>query len=603
MPLPLAGCTNVGIDSLATNPRFDVSAVPFSMFGSKMAISRLRAGQPNLGPGEPEGLYLRYVHDGRSFNLFRIEVWEGSRRLDPDIEADCAKLTLRPRNPVEGQGDARRVEFCFQAADVIRVRGFGLSVRLVRDPNAYGGAVVGPGPRSRVIVDKIPSKFLLMPSIGSLEVDAPWKVVEGFGTLIQICPKVVASFGPEAGGRLEFAVASYESEPGEVSLADDFDDCVATRAGQFSGWLNDRMTVAARYPVQRDLAEYIRWSAVVPAEGNYQSPAMLMSKNWMVHLWNWDNYFNAWASAHAHPDFAWNQFMLFFRHQHETGALADHIDQQDVSFVYTKPPIHGWILAHLLELLGPIDADRRSTLYESLKEWTRWWLRYRDDDGDGICQYNHGNDSGWDNATVFDVGQPVESPDLSAYLIVQMDVLSRLARDMGKSDEASRWAGEADRTLMRLLKHSWRGDRFVAPRSGDHAIASDADSLILLLPIVLGKRLPRAIRKAIVARLRDGAGFLTPHGLATENVGSPNYLPFGYWRGPIWAPSTLIVVDGLTQIAEHGLAREVADRFCEMCRANGFAENFDALTGAARCDPAYTWTPSVFTILAQEYLA
>jgi glycogen debranching enzyme len=295
--------------------------------------------------------------------------------------------------------------------------------------------------------------------------------------------------------------------------------------------------------------------------------------------------------------------MLFFRHQHETGALADHIDQQDVSFVYTKPPIHGWILAHLLELLGPIDADRRSTLYESLKEWTRWWLRYRDDDGDGICQYNHGNDSGWDNATVFDVGQPVESPDLSAYLIVQMDVLSRLARDMGKSDEASRWAGEADRTLMRLLKHSWRGDRFVAPRSGDHAIASDADSLILLLPIVLGKRLPRAIRKAIVARLRDGAGFLTPHGLATENVGSPNYLPFGYWRGPIWAPSTLIVVDGLTQIAEHGLAREVADRFCEMCRANGFAENFDALTGAARCDPAYTWTPSVFTILAQEYLA
>jgi hypothetical protein len=39
-----------------------------------------------------------------------------------------------------------------------------------------------------------------------------------------------------------------------------------------------------------------------------------------------------------------------------------------------------------------------------------------------------------------------------------------------------------------------------------------------------------------------------------------------------------------------------------MCRENGFAENYDALTGVLRRDPAYTWTASVFLCLAHEYL-
>ena len=38
---------------------------------------------------------------------------------------------------------------------------------------------------------------------------------------------------------------------------------------------------------------------------------------------------------------------------------------------------------------------------------------------------------------------------------------------------------------------------------------------------------------------------LTPYGLATELPTSPHYLDDGYWRGPIWAPATVLVEDGL----------------------------------------------------------
>jgi hypothetical protein len=44
----------------------------------------------------------------------------------------------------------------------------------------------------------------------------------------------------------------------------------------------------------------------------------------------------------------------------------------------------------------------------------------------------------------------------------------------------------------------------------------------------------------------------------------------------------------------------VARRFCETCRTSGFAENFDAITGAPLRDKAYTWTASVFLLLAHD---
>jgi putative isomerase len=90
--------------------------------------------------------------------------------------------------------------------------------------------------------------------------------------------------------------------------------------------------------------------------------------------------------------------------------------------------------------------------------------------------------------------------------------------------------------------------------------------------------------------------------LATESLKSPYYEADGYWRGPIWAPSTLILVDALTTAGEADLAREVARRFCDLAAASGMAENFDALTGQGLRDPAYTWTASVFLILASQYV-
>ena len=44
-------------------------------------------------------------------------------------------------------------------------------------------------------------------------------------------------------------------------------------------------------------------------------------------------------------------------------------------------------------------------------------------------------------------------------------------------------------------------------------------------------------------------------------------------------------------------------RYRRLCEQSGFAENFDALTGAALRDRAYTWTASVYLLLARQHVA
>ncbi len=95
-------------------------------------------------------------------------------------------------------------------------------------------------------------------------------------------------------------------------------------------------------------------------------------------------------------------------------------------------------------------------------------------------------------------------------------------------------------------------------------------------------------------------GFITDWGLASESVNSKHYHPDGYWKGPIWGPSTLIAVEGLRVCGEDALADEISLKFCKLMMKSGFCENFDAKTGDARRDPAYTWTASTFLVLAHE---
>jgi glycogen debranching enzyme len=211
--------------------------------------------------------------------------------------------------------------------------------------------------------------------------------------------------------------------------------------------------------------------------------------------------------------------------------------------------------------------------------------------------YQHGNDSGWDNATAFDLDRVVVSPDLVAFLALQVEVLADLADEL-QLDDGARWRAEHDRLRLALLRTLRTDDGFVAvgARNGRR---SRRGSLLLLLPIVAADMLPA---DAVDQLVEDIRGHVTPWGLATQRVDTPEYESDGYWRGPIWAPSTMLIENGLRRAGRIELADAVSERFRRLCELSGFAENFDALTGEGLRDRAYTWTASVYLVLAQEWV-
>ncbi len=561
-----------------------LKTMTFSRYGSYLALTEYPASDTH-----PAGLFLRSIHgNAGESRIARFEVVKDGEAVPRTLEQTHS--CLRMVSP------AGAVEICIAEPKVIRVRAQGVTLRAIwgSGPFIYDSTwQVGPG---RWQVNSSSNNlFLMLTSLaGEMAVDAPW--------MIDRSERISVDFSPDpSSGVMECAIEEFNSTWQPRVYPQNFEACLAVVDEEFKAWLDQTPTVPTDYEDTRQLAAYINWAGVVRPEGHLKRPSMLMSKNWMTGLWSWDHAFNAMALAYHQPDLAWDQFMAPFDLQNSLGALPDLMDDQRLIWSFCKPPIHGWALKWMMDHTQAITTARLQEIYGPLCAWTNWWLDYRDADQDGIPQYNHGNDSGWDNSTAFRTGLPLEAPDLSAFLVLQMETMAEIAARLGMLNSSHEWSAKAAGLLDRLISHSWRGDHFIAPRSGDHTVV-ETESLMLFLPLILGRRLPRDISAALIRGLTQANRFITDYGLATESPLSPLYVPDGYWQGPIWAPSTLLIVEGLAACGELQLAKAVSIKFCSMVSRSGMAENFNALTGQGLRDPDYSWTSSIFLILAHEYL-
>ena len=561
---------------------FDPRLIPFSRYGSYFAFSFLPTSEKMQ-----QGLYMRTIHrNSLQYQVLRVELILNGQSVPYNLLAEPERLTL--------QHDSGKIDICIADVKVVRIRCSGVGARLVFDTSAFDYAMPSRDSSWEVNSFSTRRKYRFTPLVGHLDVETPWRGTRAHHVHIDLMPDQNNLYA-------ECAIEAYDSTWQTKNYTKSFDACISEVRDEYQQWLSKTLDAPLHLAEARETAAYINWSCVVSPSGYLTRPAMLMSKNWMTNVWSWDHCFNAMALVYHNPELAWDQLMLMIDNQDTNGAFPDSVNDAEIVWNFCKPPIHGWALRYMMEHNAWITPKRLEEIYLPLCRWTEWWLEHRDDDGDGVPQYHHGNDSGWDNCTAFEIGPPVEGADLSAYLVVQMDVLADVATRIGRVNEAQAWKTRADTLLEHLLAHSWHEDRFVSPRSGDHAIF-ESDTLFHFLPIVLGKRLPAEVRRLLIAGLTAPGRFFTEHGLATESISSPLYEADGYWRGPIWAPSTMLLIDGLAACGEQILARDLARRFCDMAARSGMAENFDAVSGAGLRDRAYTWTSSVFLILAHEYL-
>jgi hypothetical protein len=565
-------------------PEFSVHDIPFSSSGSWFCISPVLSQRVRA-----QDLHLVSHRTGMHGVLRLVPVNPVTgHRIDTEVRATPGLLTWTH--------SIGRIELAYETPDAVRVRGTGPALRVEaaqRTLTPFTGEYFYPDPADGGY------------TFTSYETGRRYRVTVLRG---QVSDVVGGQALAEADRSV--TVTGDGAQPWEIVIEEragtgrpylssrTFDQVLAAEQDAFAGFVDAVAPWRTADTPAAELACYVLWSATVRAEGFLTRPAVLMSKHWMDKVWSWDHCFNALALAPGAPELAWDQFSVIFDHQDETGVLPDSVTHSEVLYNYVKPPIHGWALRRLRSLLpAPLTPDQLAEIYQRLARWTDFWLTCRRAPGSALPHYQHGNDSGWDNATTFDPQRVVVTADLAAFLILQLRELAVLAGELGRTDEAAKWAGLVATTRGALLGELWAGDRFHT--IGVHNGAKwSTDSLLDLMPITLGEHLPQHVAGALAERITP---HLTRYGLASELPTSPYYQPDGYWRGPIWAPSTVLVVDGLRRAGHGELATRISERFRALCEASGFAENFDALTGTGLRDRAYTWTASAYLILARAH--
>lgn len=524
----------------------DMNKIPFSRFGSYFVISLIK-----------NKLWIRDIRGGDEDlgKVFEMQFFESVTVLMTETQ-----LTL--------MGKQGALHLTFLNEDTLSFKG-NLKFKLKYQHKRYdticelGEAIYELTSYSQQV------KFGIKREKGTLSVNAPWDTVGN--TKIELI----------AEHYYHFFICSYKTV---------FTESIINHRSH--GYTFDYWNTLL--PNDQTDASYITWMNFVKPEGQLKRYAMYMSKNRMTNIWSWDNVFSAIFLSHIDSDLALDQYLLFSDHQDRSGMYPDFLNDKYASYSCAKPPVYGWAYEVMCDI-NPVfkNITLLEKVYDTVSKLTNFWLKHRMSD-QGLPYYIHGNESGWDNGTFYKDGVPVITPDLSSFLIRQLDFLARIALDLGMTYESNRLTAKANQIFERMMEMLWTDEGFVGYSIKEKTFIDGSSTLQCLLPLIIHYRLNSVVKETLLDRLKEENHFLTIHGLATESVKSPNYQSDGYWRGPIWAPVMLMFTSVLKEMNETEFHEELVKRFFKCMKVNGMAENFDAKKGKGLVDPAFAWTASVY---------
>jgi glycogen debranching enzyme len=336
---------------------------------------------------------------------------------------------------------------------------------------------------------------------------------------------------------------------------------------------------------------------------------MTPSKTHYVGIWQWDAYFHALAYRHVDKRLAQDQLRVMIDHQREDGMIPDAVHDEGtithlpfpVDADVTKPPLLAWAAWKLYEVDG--DREFLDEIYEPVVRWNRWWFEHNDPECNGLCRYEHPYSSGLDDSPLWDSGMPVESPDLSTYLCLQMEGLSKMADALGQAAEAREWMERADTLAALMIERMWdkRTGYFWALHQGTQpASRVDVRTPFNLLPLITG-RMPGEIASRLIDHLTQE--FWPRYPIPTVALDDPSYNPNLMWRGPTWINVNYLFIDGLQRIGQAKLARELRHRTLKLiCRHGDIYEYYNPESGAhpPGAAPTFGWSAALFIDLALQ---
>ena len=589
-----------------SNMFLSMHQVPFGRRGSYMVffledLAEEGFGMPKLWFGSCRG---GASIQGRNTNLMRLSLVRNGEELPYALSSTPAELIM--------DSDHGSIRICIAEERLVRFQGSG-DVTLRFDWAIGGTHSNGKHEEARDLMDgtwqagfNFIANFHFIPLNAKMSCSAPfdWR-----GTF---CKFFRCDVTPPDEGSMEFALEEFPAfTVHKRGHYPSYDSCVRKVEQEFRDFLSSAVPEIGDPEIAqaREKAAWTTWTHITAPEERIKRPMVRMMQAYFPHNFGWQQSYQA-ASLSRDPALAWELLQSMFDHQSRDGHLPDYVNDMYAMHRTSKPPLQGFIYLWLMEHrdMSFVTLEQLETLYRPMCRWCEWWLENRLTQ-EGLPFFGHPDESGWDDATVYAVSPQCVSPELPAYLVLQMEAQAHMARRLGKDGEANLWASKSRAMLDLMLEKLWNGREFIAqnPITGE---SFTTDSVVKFQPLILGKRLPADIIRQLSADLKVEGDFLCPYGIASEKLDSGLIDPYqGWMNGPIVAPLHFQLVLGLDACGDRSFAQEVARRFCRNCAKNGPYHIINPFNGRGQDkgrdnvlhQHVAAWSTSIFLFLAGEY--
>lgn len=359
--------------------------------------------------------------------------------------------------------------------------------------------------------------------------------------------------------------------------------------------------------------------------------------------WFWDSCFHAIVLSYFDRETAEEELLSLLSSQYENGMIAhvmywERLDVLNVDWLNdaTSDLIQPPIIADTVEQLYLRFGNRAflDHVYPSLQRYYDFLLEYRDVRAVDLIGYVNPDESGEDNSPRFDAALDlpaqhpvehhlneryalfethkdceldtrctaqrfwVEDTALNAYLVMNLQSMARIARELNDRAGAERYETTAKRVAAAMRAYMFGTDRFL-PLSGLSGTRTLDDTWACFAPLLSQQYSKSEAAHLIETELIREDRFWLPFGIPTVRQDSPAFDPeeptwgaewqHPHWRGPIWMNIHWFLVRALRTYGYDDLAADVRLKSLALIEQSGFREYYHPLTGAGMGARDFTW--------------
>ncbi len=281
------------------------------------------------------------------------------------------------------------------------------------------------------------------------------------------------------------------------------------------------------------------------------------------HMWLWDTVFHSLAMNRVDARLSWHSLKSVLDAQLPDGMIPHMITAAGWTSAITQPPLLAWGVWENYSVLR--DREVLAEALPRLEKYLDWDLNQRDRNSNGLLEWFiegdvncRSGESGLDNSPRFDRALLMDAVDFSTFAALDMEYLSRIARELGDMECAARWQDRASALSRAIHTELWdAADGFYYDRTLDGEVVR-VRAASGFLPLLLAD-IPDEHVACLVHALQDPAQFNTAFPIPSVAADHPAWST-DMWRGATWVNLNYLISQGLARQGRGVEARWLAEK-------------------------------------------